>query len=75
MSSDHAALPGPATLHDSALRHLDGPWLAFLLTPPALVLTIRACVRGEARLPVRPTRLLLGLALHRCSPRPTEQPA
>ena len=94
MPSDHVALPGPATLHDSAPRHLDVvlwlaiimPWilagafflllepsyhflpfplgiqLAFLLTPPALVLTIRACVRGNARLPIRPTLLLLGLS-------------
>ena len=95
MPSDHVALPGPATLHDSAPRHLDVvlwlaiimPWilagafflllepsyrflpfpagvhLAFLLTPPALVLAIHAGVRGNARLPARPTLLLLGLSI------------
>ena len=40
-----------------------GVHLAFLLVPPALVLAIRAGVRGNARLPTRPTLLLLGQSI------------
>ena len=52
LAPSYRFLPFPAGVH-----------LALLLTPPALVLTIRACVRGNARLPARPTLLLLGLSI------------